>query len=270
MKDARLSRYQAGPKPRLFAHRGASGELPENTLDAFEAGLAAGAQILELDVHASADGEIVVVHDATLERISGGRGLVREHSLRELKRLDAGYRFVTAAGEFPFRGKGLRIPTLAEVLERFSGTPLNIEIKQEGEGVIDRVLETIDRFGARGDVLVAAERLPLMRAIRSAAPDLLTGFCAEEVAEFLSHVASPRADYRPVGAALQVPPVFGEIEIVTEASVESAHQLGVEVHVWTINDPGQIERLLDIGVDAIMSDYPARAAPLLQRRRSAG
>jgi glycerophosphoryl diester phosphodiesterase len=254
----------------LFAHRGASGELPENTLDAFEAGLAAGAQILELDVHASADGEIVVIHDATLERVSQGSGLVREHSLRELRQLDAGYRFVTVGGDFPFRGKGLGIPTLAEVLARFPGTPLNIEIKQEGEGVIERVLATIDRFGARGRVLLAAERLPLMTAIRRAAPDVLTGFCAEEVAEFLSHVASPRAGYRPVGAALQVPPVYGVVEIVTEASVEAAHELGVEVHVWTINDPVEIERLLDIGVDAIMSDYPARAAPLLERRRSGG
>ncbi len=261
--------YRAGAKPRLFAHRGASGEVPENTLEAFVAGIVAGAQILEMDVHASSDGEIVVIHDASLERITEGAGLVREHSFAELRALDAGYRFAGAAGEFPFRGHGLKIPSLAEVLARFPDTPLNIEIKQQEPSIIERVLAVIDRFAARERVLLAAERLPLMTAIRHAAPQMLTGFCAEEVVDFLQHMAQPRGDYRAPGAALQVPPVFAGVELATEPLVTAAHAVGVEVHVWTINDAAEIDRLLDIGVDAIMTDYPARAAPLLARRRGA-
>jgi glycerophosphoryl diester phosphodiesterase len=128
------------------------------------------------------------------------------------------------------------------------------------------VLATLDRFAARERTLLAAEDGDLMRRIRAAAPGVLTSFSAPEVAEFLVRLRDGGlAGYRPPGIALQVPPAFRDTQIVTRESVAAAHALGVEVHVWTINDEAEMERLLGLGVDALMTDFPARAMTLLRR-----
>jgi glycerophosphoryl diester phosphodiesterase len=129
------------------------------------------------------------------------------------------------------------------------------------------VLETLARHGARARTLLAAEDGEIMTRLRAAAPDVLTSFSAPEVAEFVYRLRDGRlAGYCPPGVALQVPPAFGDVPIVTASSVAAAHALGVEVHVWTINDEPEMERLLDLGVDALMTDFPARAAQVLRRR----
>jgi len=148
--------YLDTDRQRIFAHRGASGAVPENTIEAFETALREGAEILELDVHGTRDGHVVVIHDATLERTTDGSGPVREHTLEEILRLDAGYRFESEPGEYPFRGKGLRIPTLADVLERFPDTPLNIEVKQLDPPIEDAVIRF--RIGEGSVVLSTADR----------------------------------------------------------------------------------------------------------------
>src|SRR5262245_61848762 len=107
-------RYLDGPRPRLFAHRGGSLEAPENTLEAFANGLEAGADRLELDVHGTADGEVVVIHDPTLDRTTDGTGDVRAVGLEAIRRLDAGDRFRSLRGEASFRGRSVHVPTLAE------------------------------------------------------------------------------------------------------------------------------------------------------------
>jgi glycerophosphoryl diester phosphodiesterase len=240
---------------------------PENTLAAFAAGLAAGAERLELDVHATADGEVVVIHDATLERTTDGSGPVAGLPLAALERLDAGYRFRAADGTYPFRARGLAVPTLAALLEAFPDTPLNIEVKQEEPPIVAAVLAVLDRAGARPRTLLAAEHGAIMERIRAAAPDVPTSFSAPEVADFLGRLRDGRlAGYRPPGIALQVPPSFGDVTIVSPESVAAAHALGIEVHVWTINDAPEMERLLDLGVDALMTDFPARAMAVLRRR----
>ena len=256
-------RYVDGPRPRLFGHRGASGELPENTLPAFAAALEAGADRLELDVHRTADGEIVVFHDPTLDRTTSGKGLLAAHSFAELSRLDAGHHHVMPDGSMPHRGREFRVPRLSEVLEAFPGVPLNIEIKPDDDRAIEGTLAVLDGAKARERTLLAAEREVLLRRIRAAAPDVLTGFAAEEVIAFLMGVESP--EYRAPGFALQVPPSFQGMPVVTAAFVARAHALGVEVHVWTINDAAEAEALLALGVDGIMSDFPGRIARLLGR-----
>src|SRR6185369_11672155 len=121
-----------GPLPRAFGHRGAAGVAPENTIVSFRRGCADGADVLELDVHATADGEIVVLHDPTLERTTDGAGAVAALRFAEIERLDAGHRFTPDGGRtFPFRGTGVRVPRLGDLLREFPGMPLNIEIKQE-------------------------------------------------------------------------------------------------------------------------------------------
>ncbi len=259
--------YLEGPRPRLFAHRGASGTLPENTLEAFRQGLVAGADRLELDVHRTADGHVVVFHDETLERTTNATGLLRDRTLAELQELDAGYRFEDDAGGHPFRGKGLRIPTLAEVLREFPDTPLNVEVKHDEGATVEAYFAVLDAHDARERVLSAAFEDHILERIRSVAPAAVTSLSAGEVAEFVGRCLTGSFDgYTPPGKALQVPPEHEGIEIVTPTFVRSAHDLGMEVHVWTINEEAEMERLLDLGVDALMSDFPARAAAVYRRR----
>ena len=145
--------------------------------------------------------------------------------------------------------------------------PLNIEVKQDEPPIVDRVLADLDAFGARERTLLAAEHQHIMERIRAAAPDVVTSSSSAEVADFVYRLRDGRLDdYRPTAVALQVPPAFGDIQIVTAESVAAAHRFGLEVHVWTINEPAEMERLLDLGADAIMTDFPDRGAAVFRRR----
>jgi glycerophosphoryl diester phosphodiesterase len=218
-------------------------------------------------VHASADGVVVVLHDEMLDRTTDGTGPARGLPLAALKRLDAGHRFRAPDGTYPHRDRGLRIPTLAEVLEAFPGVPLNIEITQQAPAIEPAVLAVLDRFAAREQVLLAAEDATIMARIRAAAPDVVTSFSAQEVAEFVFRLRDGElASYAPPGVALQVPPAFQDTPIITAESVAAAHRLGLEIHAWTINDEAEMGVLLDLGVDGIMTDFPARAVAVLRAR----
>jgi len=252
--------FFAPPTPRLFGHRGAAGLAPENTIPSFALGLALGADVLELDVHGSRDGVVVVFHDATLERTTNGTGPLRTHTLYELQRLDAGYHFTRDGRDYPYRGHGVRIPTLEAVLKQFPLAPCNIEIKQEDPLIVEEVVGIIRRFDAQHRVLLAAEHHAIMREIRLHAGDIATSFSAEEVADFINRLRGGNfAGYRPAGRALQIPPRFGDIELVTAESIAAAHRCGLEVHAWTINQRDEMEELLRLGVDGLMSDLPGLA-----------
>ena len=258
--------YLDGPRPRFFAHRGGALEAPENTIEAFAAGMKAGADRLELDVHATVDREVVVLHDDTVDRTTDGTGEVRTKTLAEVQRLDAGARFVADDGTRPFAGRGVRIPTLAAVLEAFPGVPLNIEIKQNEPQIEAEVLAVLDRFSARRQVLLAAEIGEIMERIRKAAPDLHSGTSLDDGAEFLDVWGKGQIDaYVPRGIAFQVPPTFLDKPLVTKELVDVAHSKGVEVHVWTIDEAEEIERLLGLGVDGIMTDRPTVCAEVFRR-----
>ena len=211
---------------------------------------------------------MVVLHDELVDRTTDGSGPVRALSHTALARLDAGYRFRAPDGTFPYRDRGIRVPTLAELLEAHPDAPLNIEIKQQTPAIEHAVLETLDRHGARGRTLLAAEDADIMARIRAAAPDVVTSFSAAEVADFVFRLRRDDfACWTPRGVALQVPPAYLDTAIITPESVAVAHRFGVEVHAWTINDAAEMERLLDLGVDGIMTDLPAVGARVVARRR---
>lgn len=252
--------FLAEKKPRVFGHRGAAGLAPENTLPSFALGLTLGADLLELDVHATRDGVIVVIHDETLERTTNGSGPVHEHMFHELQKLDAGYQFTRDGRDFPFRGQGVRLCTLEQVLREFPLAPCNIEVKQGEPSIVADVVGLIVRLGAQRRVMLAAEHDNIMREIRACTSEIATSFSAAEVADFVRRCASgDLAGYRPEGCALQVPPRFGEFDIVTPATVAAAHAAGLDVHVWTINHRDEMEALLELGADGIISDLPGLA-----------
>jgi len=218
-------------------------------------------------VHATADGHVVVLHDPALDRTTDGHGPVTATSLAELDRLDAGHGFTAPDGTHPFRGQGIRVPTLRALLAAHPDVAFNIEIKQDDPPIVDRVLADLDAFGARERTLLAAEHHHIMERIRAAAPDMPTSASSAEVADFVFRVRDGRLDdYRPRHVAFQVPPSYEGTPIVTSETVAVAHRFGVEVHVWTINDPDEMAQLLDLGVDALMSDFPDRAVALLRSR----
>lgn len=218
-------------------------------------------------MHGTADGHVVVLHDPVLDRTTDGAGPVRLRSLAEVQALDAGFGFTAADGSHAWRGRGLRIPTLDELLVAQPGVPLNIEVKQQEPPIEDAVLAVLDRHGAREGALLAAEHASIMTRIRAAAPDVLTSCSATEAAEFVFRLRDGTlAEWSSPAVALQVPARYQDIDVVTAESVAAAHRLGLEVHVWTINDPAEMESLLDLGVDALMTDLPAVAMDVLRRR----
>jgi len=265
-----VTSYFAQPPPRVFGHRGAAGLAPENTLPSFALAAALGAAYLELDVHATADGEIVVLHDPLLDRTTDGSGPVSQCSWAAVGALDAGYRFTHGGDYFPYRGQGIRVPTLAALLREFPSHRLNIEIKQADPPIVDAVLEVLRNAASLDRVLLAAERDDIMQAIRAAAGDrVVTSMCVGEVVDFVARLQRDDwTDYAPAGRALQIPPAHEGIELVTAASIGAAHRRGLEIHVWTINDAAEIDRLLDLGVDGVMSDLPGLITAAIRRRRA--
>ncbi|HEY2990186.1 MAG TPA: glycerophosphodiester phosphodiesterase, partial [Candidatus Binatia bacterium] len=205
--------FFSGPKPRIIGHRGAAGEAPENTLASFQRALADGADFVELDVHASADGEVVIIHDETADRTTDGRGSVNGLSLGELKRLDAGYRFTKDGGAtYPYRGQRIEIPTLTELFSLLPEVRAIIEIKQSDPPMVKKVIETVRRARKEPAVLLATEKDPIMREIRAELqedPAVATGFCYGEVAGFMAWALGGSATaYRPSGQAMQLPCEF--------------------------------------------------------------
>jgi glycerophosphoryl diester phosphodiesterase len=257
--------------PVNFAHRGGSARAPENTLDAFRLAMEAGAGGLELDVHMTLDKEIVVIHDATVDRTTNGSGAVAEMTSEELRGLDAGYRFSPDGGRtYPYRGRGLRVPTLAEIYEEFPDVAVNMEIKGGQPGVEEAVLEVIR--GAEERTLVASSHHAVIRRFRrvSMGRRVFTGASRLEIGAFYV-LSRLRLEWlaRPAYEALQVPVEHEGITLVTPRILEAAHSRGVRVDVWTINDPAEMRRLLDLGVDVLMTDRPETLADLLEARRGA-
>lgn len=262
--------FFGGRKPRIIGHRGAGGEAPENTLVAFHEALEQGADLIELDVQGTRDGNVVIIHDAALDRTTNGRGPLNACSLSDIKALDAAYGFTLDGGQsFPYRGRGIQASTLEEFLIALPHVKAIIEIKPESPHIVETVIHTIHRLGKDDQVLLASEADPILAHIRRALMDqqinIATGFSYGDVADFLSHTATgDLGEYHPPGQALQVPCEYEGTSIVNTATLGAAHRLGLEIFVWTINDIDEMKRLLALGVDGIITDYPARLARVVE------
>jgi glycerophosphoryl diester phosphodiesterase len=256
--------------PIVIGHRGYAAEVPENTLASFQAGLEAGAEILESDVHLTRDGIPVLIHDAEVDRVSDGSGRVAAHTLAELKRLDAGYRFCRAGERsHPYRGRDLRIPALHEAFEAFPDVRFNLELKEDVPGIVERTVELVAASGREARTLLTAGDDTLMeklhRRLDAEAVETARGASAGDVVAFVRAAAEGVAP-PPGPMALQVPAEFGGRALVTPEFVSHAHAHGLHVHVWTIDEAEDMNRLLDLGVDGLVTNQPARLARLIGGR----
>ncbi len=266
---ASLHRFVDAPRPLVFAHRGGSRLAPENTIAAFDHGLSVGADGLELDVHLSREGRPVVHHDALLNRTTDGVGPITARTVEELARVDAGYRFCRD-GDFPFRGLGFCVPTLAQVLERYADTRIIVELKNGCDALARAVLEDVRQAGALDRVCFAGEHVDGLRTIRALEPAAATSAARVEIRRALIRSwAGLRAD-GPRVVAYQVPETRGPLRIVSPRFVRAAHRAGRVVQVWTVDRADQMRRLLEWGVDGIITDRPDVAAAVVGEWLAAG
>jgi glycerophosphoryl diester phosphodiesterase len=257
--------FVAAAPPLVIAHRGASENAPENTLPAFEAAVEAGCRYLETDAHVSRDEVVVAFHDHRLDGKTDRRGDIEALTIAEIESADAGYHFAGPTGTFPFRGRGVGVPRLEEILARWPDVFVNIDPKTDR--CVDPLVALIDRLDAWDRVCIGAfsdDRIARVRALGRGRACTSMGPLATARAVLAATVTGRM---RRQGAdCLQVPIRRHGVPIVTERFVRAAHRSRLPVHVWTIDDEPTMHRLLDIGVDAIMTNRPAALFAVLANR----
>lgn len=262
-----------------FAHQGGSYEGPSSTLAAIEHALDVGATAIELDVHATKDRAIVVCHDHSVERTTNHHGEIASLTLAELANMDNAYWFIDgdvvtpgrAPEEYRVRGRApadrrYGVATLEEVAVAWPGVLLNLDIKRSDPDVEPYealLFDELRRLEIADSVIVASFHDEAIQRFRSLAPGVATSAATNEVAAFYFSHLEPSPAVPPV-VALQVPSRYGPIDVVTEPFVEAAHRTGVAVHVWTVNEAEEMHRLVDLGVDGLVSDRPSVLSEVLR------
>jgi glycerophosphoryl diester phosphodiesterase len=248
----------------VIGHRGGAGAAPENTLESIRHGVEAGADAIEFDIHATADDHLVLFHDDTLERTTDGAGAVEEMTLEQLQRLDAGHGFTPDFGRsYSFRGRGIRIPTLDEAVEACGDLPVICEIKTARAGRL--LADWLPGNPARERMIVGGFDLAQVRPAAAVA----RWRCASRrdlTPMVLLGKLGIRAHLPDDVAAAMVPIRKGAIRIVTRDFIRRCHDTGAGIHVWTVNHPDEMRRLLALGVDGLISDYPAIARRIVEEQ----
>ncbi|NOZ01981.1 MAG: glycerophosphodiester phosphodiesterase [Deltaproteobacteria bacterium] len=245
-----------------IAHRGGGRLAPEETLVAYHNAVVLGADMLEMDLHATLDGVVVLNHDDTVDRTTNGTGRIQDMPFDEIRALDAGFAFSPDGGStHPFRGKGVTIATFREVMQEFPDMFFSVEIKQEKPSIVDAVLSVLDETSMSDHVILVSFHDEIVQEIRERRPDIVTGAGAVEMAEFYLNSTTEAGGYTP-------PCPFFQLPNVDPVLMKAAHALGVKVQVWTINDEQEMRTLLKMNVDGIMTDDPGLLAKVIDGRRA--
>jgi len=246
--------------PRVLAHRGDSEFYPENTLPAFISAEKLKVDVIETDVHLTADNDVVIWHDKTLDRQTNGTGIVEVLTLKQLQMLDAGYYYTKDNGEtFPFRGTGVTLMSLDEALETLPDMRFNIDLKTKDSQLPVKFAEIVGKHNAMDRILGASFHTENLQALRSLMPGMATSFSTYEVFTlFLKQKFGFRPSSREKlkGQVLQVPERYGILKVLTDRFMQSFHDAGLYIHVWTINNEADMRRLIRMGADAIFTDNP--------------
>ena len=249
----------------VLAHRGFRGQYPENTMLAFQKAAELGVDGLEMDIHATRDGVLVVSHDETVDRMTNGFGPIKEMTVAELRQLDAGYRWTADGGQtFPFRGQEITIPTLEEVFTTFPQFWINVDIKQSEPAIVTPFVAMIRRFDMAKRMMVGSFDTATVHRFRQECPEVAMAATEPEVRHLviLNKLGLGRF-YRKQAQAMQIPEWNGRIRVITPRFIKDAHRAGTAVHVWTVNETADMQRLMEWGVDGLITDYPDRLLTLL-------
>jgi glycerophosphoryl diester phosphodiesterase len=249
----------------VIAHRGGRGLWPGNTLYGFKQAVDLGVDILEMDVRSTKDGALVILHDNTVDRTTDGKGPVRNFTLKELKYLDAGFTWTNDDGKsYPYRSKGITIPSLSEVFDELPNARLNIEIKQSEPDITTQFGNLIRQHNMTNRVMVASFDNATLRRFRSQFPEIATsaGFTEGLIFYVLSRFHLSAA-YRPNAHALQVPRRFGPLNTSHPSFLSAAKKHNLKFHYWTVDEPQMMQTFIDLGADGIITVYPDRLIKLL-------
>jgi glycerophosphoryl diester phosphodiesterase len=251
--------------PLVMAHRGGGGLWPENTLYAFERAVEMGVDVIETEIHSTADNTLVFIHDETVDRTTNGTGKVNSLTLKELKTFDAGYNWTADGGRtFPFRGKGITVPTLEEVFTALPNIRINIDMKQINPSLAAPLCEMIHSFDMAEKVMAASFNTRAINDFRRACSGVATSASRREVTLFfLMNLVFLGTAYRPACLALQIPEYSSGLHVLTKRFLQTARSLNLKVHVWTVNQVEDMKRLLELEVDGIITDYPDQLISLL-------
>jgi glycerophosphoryl diester phosphodiesterase len=251
----------------VIAHRGGPSLGPESTLYTFRKAVKLGVDVLEMDVRSTRDGQLIILHDDTVSRTTNATGPAQNYTLVDLKKLDAAHRWSPDNGQtFPLRNKGVQIPTLSEVFEAFPQTKLNLEIKEARSSTIQSLCRLIRDHQMTNNVVVASFDTDSLKEFRELCPQVATSAGASEARLFFGlQKAYLEAAYSPDAQVLQVPEALGDLRIVNKRFIDAAHARNMRVQVWLVNDVRSMQRLLELGVDGIMTDYPQRLMEVLKK-----
>lgn len=251
-------------RPRLaIAHRGSRELWPENTMEAFSGAIDLGYRHLETDLRVTADGVLVCIHDPTVDRTTEGTGQVSGYDQTDLARLDAGHRH-GGRGEHRFRGLGVRVPTLEEAVSSFPNVSFVVDLKTER--AIEPLARLIERLGLHDRLIVGSfsdARLAAFRAVSRNRVATSTGATTTRNWLLASRMGRPATG---PAEALQVPRTSRGLRVVDRRLVDAAHARGLQVHVWTVNDPAEMAELLELGVDGLITDRPDLLRTVLEER----
>lgn len=255
--------------PLVIGHADDTGDglWPGSTMPFLEGSAEIGVDMLEMDINMTKDGRIILMHDTTVDRTTNGSGRISDLTLAEIQALEVAYNWSQDDGQtFPYRGQGLTVPTLDEVFERFPGYPMVIEIKQSDPIMVDPFCNLIREYNMTEKVMVASFDDGTIKAFRRLCPEVATAPGGDEVRNFvLLNFIFLSESINPNYEVFQVPVESGGITVITERFIKSAHNRNIQVQVWTINDPAEMERLIDLGVDGIMTDRPDVLLEMLGR-----
>lgn len=251
-------------KPLLLAHRGSRILGPENTFNAFDIAINAQADVLEVDVRLSRDKQLLVFHDEILERVTNGFGKLFNHTLVQLKHLDAAYHFKTQDGAV-LRGQRIKLPTLCELFEAYPSIRINIDIKDNNTEAAELLVDCIAHCNAENRVLVGSFHQSVINHFRHIAPEIPTAASPKEVGKLFSRSKTPLKTTNLMSAALQIPPRFGWLNLSSKRFIHHAKRSNQPIHYWTINTTKEIDTLLSAGADGIVTDRIDLALAVFQK-----
>jgi glycerophosphoryl diester phosphodiesterase len=245
--------------PEVIAHRGGGDEWPEETLYGFEQAVNLGVDVLEMDVHRTIDGALVLMHNETVDRTTDGTGRIKDLTLAEIKKLHAAARW---PAEEKYRD--IKVPTLEEVFDAFPNMRMNIEIKQRTPSLVKEFCNLLRERKMTDMVLVASGWNNVLHEFRRECPEVATSASVLEVEEFKALNTIFHWDYRPDTDAIQWDSKL-IVNLITQKFVDKAHSLNLKVHAWTVNDPDEMQRMISLGVDGIITDKPTDLLRILGR-----